>query len=315
MTDDRDDAGEHMLAGIDLHAWRIPPARAVHGPSLLVRAVSATAAPARRVRTRWMLAALVLVNAAIAAVLVILLARPSETQTAVVARPAGGSVDAKVRELLQRLEQEQRELERKLAEIQELRALVAELSEKVRQYEAQDQRRERTVPKRERKRPEHDAPAPIDPFDSSPSTQTRVEPPPVNPFDRGAPSQRSSCDEVSCILDSRPDPCCAAYRRVQPVGDAGKTARANALPEALDRESISRGISAVKARIAACGRRSAAHGKVKLRVKVGANGRVTNVTVEQTPDAALGACVAAEVQRAVFARTRTGGSFSYPFVF
>jgi len=37
--------------------------------------------------------------------------------------------------------------------------------------------------------------------------------------------------------------------------------------------------------------------------------------VETTPDAALGACVAAAVQKASFAKTQTGGSFSYPFVF
>jgi len=44
-------------------------------------------------------------------------------------------------------------------------------------------------------------------------------------------------------------------------------------------------------------------------------GHVTNVAVETTPDSALGACVAAAVQKASFSKTQNGGSFSYPFVF
>jgi hypothetical protein len=39
------------------------------------------------------------------------------------------------------------------------------------------------------------------------------------------------------------------------------------------------------------------------------------VVVEATPDAAVGDCVQAAVKRAVFARTKLGGSFGYPFVF
>jgi len=50
-------------------------------------------------------------------------------------------------------------------------------------------------------------------------------------------------------------------------------------------------------------------------VQVGGDGRVSNVAVETTPDPALGACVAAAVQKASFAKTQNGGSFSYPFVF
>lgn len=313
MTHDHDDAGEDLLAGLDLHVWRVPPPPAIHGPSLLVRAVAAGATPAKRVRARWVLAALVLVNAAIAALLVIVLAPASTTQPTVVARPAGGgSVDAKVRELLQRLEVEQRELERKLAEIQELRALVAELSEKVRLYEENDDRRDRTVPK-QRKRPAPERGVRSEPVEQPPVNPFEdVEPSPVDPFSAPRTSRGGSCDEVSCVLGSGDDACCAKYRapRKEPANPF-----AGAVPDALDRHAISTGISRVKARVAACGRQSTAHGKVKVKVHVGANGRVTNVIVEATPDAALGACVAAAIQRAVFARTQKGGSFSYPFVF
>jgi len=48
---------------------------------------------------------------------------------------------------------------------------------------------------------------------------------------------------------------------------------------------------------------------------VSGDGRVTGVNVETTPDSALGACVAAAVQKASFSKTQNGGSFSYPFVF
>ena len=78
---------------------------------------------------------------------------------------------------------------------------------------------------------------------------------------------------------------------------------------------ISSGIANVKARVTSCGDKSQAKGKVKVHVKVGGDGHVANVTVESAPDASLGACVAAAVQKASFSKTQNGGSFSYPFVF
>ena len=78
---------------------------------------------------------------------------------------------------------------------------------------------------------------------------------------------------------------------------------------------ISSGVNAVKARVQACGDKSPAKGKVKVKVKVSGSGSVSGVTVETTPDAALGACVAAAVNKASFQKTQNGGSFSYPFVF
>lgn len=299
MTHDQDDANEDVLADIDLHVWRVPPPVAIHRPSLLVRALAPAAAPARRARVGWILAGIVLLNAAIATIIVIVLSRPGARQTTVTVQPAGGgSVDAQVRDLLQRLEQEQRELERKLAEIQELRALVTELSEKVQRYEQQDGRREHTVPKqRDPKAPDRiDRQQPIDPYDAA-----------------TPPSDLSSCDEVSCVLTNYEGACCARLRSGGPV--TNKISPANALPDSLDRESISNGIAAVKARVEACAVHTTAKGKVKVHVRVAATGGVQSVEVERTPDAALGACVAAAVQRAVFARTQAGGSFSYPFVF
>ncbi len=280
MTDN--DAGDNALSGLDLHAWRVPPPAAVDRSALLVRALSPAAAPAKRVRIAWIFAAIVLVNAAIATVIVILLARPPAASRTVTVQPAGGSVDARVNDLLLRLEREQRALENKLAEIQELRALVVELSEKVRQQEG---KRDCTVPKQRDRQP-------VDPF-ADPS---------------------GSCDEVACVLANYEGACCAKFRSPRRPAASPRSPSTD-LPEALDRQSISNGIAAVKARAAACADRSPATGQVKVRVHVGANGRVTSVAVEITPDAALGSCVMAAVERAVFPRTQNGGVFSYPFVF
>jgi TonB family protein len=290
------DAGDDLLAGVDLHAWRVPPASLVDRSSLLVRALSPATTPAKRPRIAWLLAGIVLLNVALAAIVVVLLSRPAE-RTVVVQAPAGGSVDAQVRELLQRLEREQRELEDKLAEIRELRALVIELSEKVRMYEQQD-RRERTVPKRDRQPP----------ADRS-AVDHVIDSLPVDPYDAPQPPvQDAGCDEVGCVLGNYSSACCAKFRR--PPVPKPRTD----LPEGLDRVSISEGIAAVKGRVAACGSQGA-KGKVKVKVRVAASGAVTNVDVEATPDPALGACVARAIQKAVFPKTQLGGSFSYPFVF
>jgi len=45
------------------------------------------------------------------------------------------------------------------------------------------------------------------------------------------------------------------------------------------------------------------------------SGAVDEVKVKQTPDSALAACVVGAVQKAAFARTQKGGTFSYPFRF
>ena len=290
MIHDLDDASEDVLAGIDLHTWRVPPPAVVDRSSLVMRALSPAVAPAKR-RIGWLLAAIVLLNATIATLIVIFVARSPAIETTVVALPAGdGSVDARVHDLLQRLEDEQREIERKLAEITELRALIVELSEKVRHYE-QDEKR--TVPR-----------APPDP--------DRTERQPINPYTQ--PSDLGSCDEVSCVLENYEGACCKKFHSPH-APTTTKHPPANSLPDALDRQSITSGLASVKARVEACVVVSTSRGTVKVRVHVDGNGVVTEVIVEATPDDALGACVEAAVQRAVFPRTQRGGSFSYPFVF
>ena len=292
MTRDHDDAGEHELAGIDLHAWRVPPPAAVDRHSLVMRALSPAAAPARRPRFGWIMAAIVLLNAAVATIIVIALVRPPP-EPAVIVEPAGGSVDSQVHDVLQRLEQEQRELEGKLAEIQELRALVVELSDKVRHYEEQDATCDRTVPK--------------------PPDRPRQDRQLVDPYDDSRPTDLGSCDEVSCVLQNYEGSCCEKFRRPRaPTG--AKHPSTPELPDALDRQMIVNGIASVKAQVAACGGHDGTR-TVKVRVHVNPSGVVTSVVVDATPDTRLADCVEVAVTRAVFARTKRGGSFGYPFVF
>ncbi|HUS31115.1 MAG TPA: hypothetical protein VMZ53_21540 [Kofleriaceae bacterium] len=292
MTHDDTDAGEDLLANIDLHAWRVPPPVAVHRASHLVGALS-PAAPAKRPRLKWLVAGLVLLNAAIAAVLVIVLARPAPERQTVVVQPAGGgTVDAQVRDLLRRLDVEQKELERKLAEIEELRSLVIELSEKVRQYEERD-RREKTVTRRQPPVTRQ----PIDPYDPYDARNT-------------SPPSGGACDEVSCVLGNYQGGCCEKFKKSSPPPPPK-----NDLPESLTRETISTAMASVKSQVTLCGDVYKVHGKVKVNVKVSPNGAVTNVEIAATPDPQLGACVAGVIQHAVFAKSQVGGSFSYPFVF
>jgi hypothetical protein len=292
MTE-HDDAGEDLLARIDLRAWRVPPAT-VDRAALLGRALSPIGAPRKRPRIGWILAAVVLVNAAIATLIVIVLA-PAPTQRTVIAEPAGGgSVDAQVRELLQRLEQEQRELEEKLSEIEELRTLVLELSEKVRHYEQQDDKRDRPRPKRDRQRP---------PVDRRP----------VNPFD-AAESERGSCDEVSCVLTNYADACCARFRSPNRPSPH-ITSLPDTLPRTLDRGAITQAIAAIRSRAAACASLSAAKGKVVVRIVVTPRGDISKLQIDATPDPVLGKCIADVLRHVVFPRTLEGGAFTYPFVF
>ena len=149
-------------------------------------------------------------------------------------------------------------------------------------------------------------------------TTTPKETPP--PKDTGG---GGGCDEVSCVLNNYEGACCSKFKKGgRPSGGGGGGAAKSSggggggdLPDALDRAMISDGVSKVKARVMACGDKSSAKGQVKVSVKVNPDGHVGSVSVKATPDPGLGSCVAGAMQRATFAKTSNGGSFSYPFVF
>ena len=144
---------------------------------------------------------------------------------------------------------------------------------------------------------------------------TPKDPPPP----KGEPKDTGACDEVSCVLNNYEGACCAKFRKgggpKPPGGGGGDAPKPKSdLPD-LDKSMISAGIAGIKARVNTCGDKSSAKGKVTVHVKVGTDGHVSNVTVESAPDPALGACVAAAVQKASFPKNANGGSFKYPFVF
>jgi predicted Zn finger-like uncharacterized protein len=155
-------------------------------------------------------------------------------------------------------------------------------------------------------------------------------PPPAKtdkPADKTADAG-GGCDEVSCVLSNYDGPCCAKFKKgggggaSKPAGGGGGAAPAGGgggAPKSdkpdLDRAMISSAIGAIKGKAMACGDKSSAKGMVKVHVKVDASGHISSVSVSQTPDPGLGACVAAAVQKASFPATSNGGSFSYPFPF
>ncbi len=87
------------------------------------------------------------------------------------------------------------------------------------------------------------------------------------------------------------------------------------LPASLTKSDITSAVARVRAEVAACAAQTSAKGTVKVTVRVAGAGTVVSVTVKAAPDPALGECVAAAMQKATFARTQTGGAFSYPFQF
>lgn len=98
-------------------------------------------------------------------------------------------------------------------------------------------------------------------------------------------------------------------------GGANDSSRGAEQQPDLDRSIISIAMDRVKASALKCGEWSSAKGVVKIRVNVSASGKVSDVTVVESPDAALGACVAAAALKASFPQTHRGGAFTYPFSF
>jgi hypothetical protein len=113
------------------------------------------------------------------------------------------------------------------------------------------------------------------------------------------------CDKVSCVIDNFARPCCEQFR----------PRKAGELPYDLDKAMITAGIGKAKAAVIRCGEQSQAKGIVKIAVEVTGEGGVGVATVAESPDPALGECVASAVRKVSFAKTATGGTFTYPFKF
>ncbi len=138
-------------------------------------------------------------------------------------------------------------------------------------------------------------------------SDAREEEPPVAP-----PITDSDCDEVACVLAKYNRPCCEKYR---PKESAIKPRAAGGLPTELDKAAVRAAIEKVKPAVVACGEKSPDTGTVKIAMKVKPDGSVSDASIAAAPNDTLGSCVAAALEKAQFAKTVNGGSFTYPFVF
>jgi len=82
----------------------------------------------------------------------------------------------------------------------------------------------------------------------------------------------------------------------------------------IPRQVIAAGLTPVEPRIRACGAGFAGTGQVKLHVEIAPDGHAT-ASVEATPDPWLGACIRSRLEFASFAKTPSGGSFTYSTAF
>ncbi len=143
----------------------------------------------------------------------------------------------------------------------------------------------------------------------------KIDAPPPPP----APAGKCNLDETGCLLADKRPPCCSIYgggRRITPNDKPPPPPPSDTgLPASLTKPAISAGLATVQRTAMACGASSAARGRVLIAFKITGSGAVDRATVKESPDPALGACVAAAVRKAAFARTQTGGAFQFPYRF
>jgi outer membrane biosynthesis protein TonB len=155
----------------------------------------------------------------------------------------------------------------------------------------------------------HLAPPPRSPDTSPPAdAQVAVPQPPTPPAH--AEQTADGCDEVACVLSHYEQACCAKYK---PAHDDFKPT--SGIPDELTRPMVRAAVAVVKPRISACNDKVHATGTVKLAVTVDGEGSVSSVDVAEAPDPTLGNCVAAAMRGAKFGKSKSGGTFTYPFVF
>ncbi|HEY5937249.1 MAG TPA: hypothetical protein VIU61_21515 [Kofleriaceae bacterium] len=162
-----------------------------------------------------------------------------------------------------------------------------------------------------RKKPRRDGKPKVAP-DTEPDNPTPDEPDPAKTTPDEPPPKRAvpGCEEVECVMEGYKRACCARFK---PADDGFKPTTVPA--ENLQKTQIKAGIAKVRAKVMACGEQFPTKGTVKLAITVDPEGQITELDVVETPEDALGSCVAAAVRTATFAKTEGGGSFRQPFVF
>jgi len=101
----------------------------------------------------------------------------------------------------------------------------------------------------------------------------------------------------------------------EPSDDADDAGPAEPLSTDLDSAMIAAAVASVKAQVMSCFDESPATGQALVSVKVAADGHVTDVTIKNVPEPALGDCIVTAIEQATFPKTQSGGSFRYPFAF
>jgi hypothetical protein len=152
---------------------------------------------------------------------------------------------------------------------------------------------------------------PRTPTRSPPTTPTNPPTPDPDDQPKNPPPELGSCDEVSCILEKYARSCCARFKPADP----GPRPIPSGVPEELDKAMIRAAVDKMRPVIIGCGEKAGVHGTVKVAVSVAASGAVDSASVAATPDPTLGDCVAGAMRKLSFGKTKSGGSFTYPFVF
>jgi len=127
-----------------------------------------------------------------------------------------------------------------------------------------------------------------------------------------APGGGANCDELSCTLD--PSAACCAGRKAGKV-EAPRSPPRTDEQEAPDRAAIKRGIDAIRPKLSACADKVQVKGVLKLTIVVGADGKASQITIKQSPDPKIDACVLAAAKTLQLPRSRSGVTFSYPIIF
>ena len=157
-------------------------------------------------------------------------------------------------------------------------------------------------------------PGPVTPPGTTP-VAAPAKPPPAPPETTdgatATATPTSDCDEAACVLSNYDQPCCAAFK----PSPSALGRRVGGVPASLDRAMVRAGIDTIKPRVVGCGETSGVTGTVKIGVTVTPEGAVSGTEVKDTPDAALGTCVATALRNAKFGTSINGGTFTYPFVF
>jgi outer membrane biosynthesis protein TonB len=136
--------------------------------------------------------------------------------------------------------------------------------------------------------------------------------PPTGPSNTPPGSGDDECDETACVLSKYEKPCCAKYK---PADATDLTVRTGGVPETLDKAMVRSGVNGVKPKVQKCGEKNPAKGTVKVAMTVSPEGAVTEASLADAPEPALGECVVAAMKLAKFGKSVNGAQFTYPFVF